>query len=322
MQLNQPKYRKPTTTRNSTSNLHPSAHVSSAPPSAFTLIELLVVIAIIAILAAMLLPALAKAKAKAQQVYCLNNGKQMMVSVNLYTVDFKELYPPNEDDAGAPNGHAWVKGDAGTGGGQEFDPDILMDPASALLSPYIGKNVSIYKCPADKRTGLYNGTNPVNMGRRISAARTFAMNQAVGTACDAKAANGGHTLTTPPTKPVSGPWLDGSHSHTPGNPYRTFGKSTSFGGAASASMIWVFVDEDEVSLNDGGLAIDMDNARWIDFVGTYHNFGGGLAFADGHSEIKRWKDSKTKAPTPIGQVTVVNRVDWQWMRDRTSARAR
>jgi len=91
-------------------------HHSSHKRDGFTLIELLVVIAIIAIiaiLAGLLLPALSKAKAKAQGIYCMNNGKQMMLAITVYASNHSELYPPNPDDGNTVPGHSWCAGMGG-----------------------------------------------------------------------------------------------------------------------------------------------------------------------------------------------------------------
>jgi prepilin-type N-terminal cleavage/methylation domain-containing protein/prepilin-type processing-associated H-X9-DG protein len=290
---------------------------------AFTLVEMLVVIAIIGILAALLLPILSKGKQKAQQVYCLNNGRQMMTAMTLYAGDFRDLFPPNPDDGNTISGHNWCSGNAGLGQSAEFDPDILKDPSHSLLISYLKGDIAVFHCPGDLRTGLYQGSDPSLIGKIVPAARTFSMNQAVGTICPGYDAPdsppwGPHMHSGVPTLSVNGPWLNSEYTNRRDSPWITEGKISSIR-APGPAMLWVLVDEDVSGLNDAAFAFGMVIAQWHDAPGTYHDGGCGFAFADGHSESHHWKSTASKKghQTPVANANDLQ--DWLWMRDRTSA---
>jgi prepilin-type N-terminal cleavage/methylation domain-containing protein/prepilin-type processing-associated H-X9-DG protein len=290
---------------------------------AFTLIELLVVIAIIGILAALLLPVLSRAKQSAQGTMCLNNGKQMMTAIHLYTSENNDFFPPNPDDGNILPGYNWCSGNAGIGGLQEFDPDVLKDPNRSLLISYLGGNVAVFKCPADKRVGPYQGTDPALIGQSVPAARTFSMSQAVGTidpGYDTTGPGAGATHSGTPNLSVNGPWLSNDYPNNRRNsPWSTYGKLADIRNP-SPSSLWVLVDEDVNGLNDAAFAFGMESPQWIDAPGTYHNGGCGFAFADGHSETHHWISRAEKLSNGVVITDPGDRQDWGWMQQRTSAR--
>jgi prepilin-type N-terminal cleavage/methylation domain-containing protein len=263
--------------------------INSAQVRAFTLIELLVVIAIIAILAAMLLPALAKAKAKAITTQCLSNKKQATLACTMYSGEYNDWLVPNAPLGSYPNGWCAPSGENWGTAPANIDPSYY---TTNTLSPYMSGQIKVYKCPADKILS--------DNGDRI---RSISMNSAM---------IGGLQGNLTPLIGYNLGW-------------KIFYKNSDFGSTLQPANAWIFADESMCTMNDGYLQMGLTSPIFPDAPANYHGGINVFSFADGHAEVHKWLGGLRDLPyqknyikNNIVPTKGAQDPDWLWLKEHTS----
>ena len=255
---------------------------------AFTVVELLVVIGTVALLATMLLPALADSRPNGQLLQCKNNFRQLQLGWLAYSADFAETICPTAGtgNPGAPN---WCGPSRMDIAGEDTDASAIQQ---GLLWPYV-KSLGPYKCPADPKLSQSNPKRPTV--RSVSA-------------------NAWMNPATSPSLGLSGPG-------------RVFRKQGDISGAMSPAKCWTFIDENDRVINDGTCIVAANPSgpnynSWVDSPATYHQQASTLAFADGHVEMKRWRDQSLLSGAfifmPADATQTPPYADLRWLQERTT----
>ena len=265
--------------------------------TAFSRTDLLALVVTSSVLGGLFLKADSKMSIQSEVTQCLNHMRQLARAWMTYAGDHEDYLPGNVD-IGSAHGQVWVAGNVPT----MTNVAVLLDPAYSQLGPYT-RDPDLYRCPSDRSTFTWDGVTYHQL-------RSVAMNHAVGTKLDG-------------ISPTDGPWLDGNHSHTANRPWRTFAKLSELV-VLQPSEHFVFIDEDEFSINDGTLALSMhDRLEWLDWPGTRHNSAAAMSFAAGNAALHRWVDERTRVRDGnVRRSLQPGNPDILWLQSRTTIRVK
>jgi len=242
-----------------------------------------VVIAILGILAALLLPALSRAKARAQRIKCISNLKQFAMALHLYAADYGDHLPPNQDGQNVPLGQTWVEGWLGLPGPDCTNTTYLQ---RSLVGTYLGNNVALWCCPAAKAVTV--------AGINLPRVRTVSLNGFMGS-------------------PVNFPGA---------STYARMSDLTPLGPALATGFLEEKVETiNDGAFAQQWDFRETNPAGWVlrDKPEVLHARSGNVSFADGHVENHRWEDART-INAPRDDAAMPGNPDVRWLQQHGSWR--